>query len=100
MDISTGLGLLAGAIVVLTMIFMGGDLRMFISDHAVIIIFGGSFAATLIRFPLSSMFHGLPLGATSSSATISSAIATTSSPISTKARRSIARSAIARRLSA
>ena len=28
-----------------------------------IIIFGGSFAATLIRFPLSSMFHGLPLGA-------------------------------------
>jgi chemotaxis protein MotA len=66
MDISTGLGLLAGAIVVLTMIFMGGDLRMFISDHAIIIIiiiFGGSFAATLIRFPLSSMFHGLPLGA-------------------------------------
>src|SRR6478609_830123 len=62
MDISTGLGLLAGAIVVLTMIFMGGDLRMFISDHAVIIIFGGSFAATLIRFPLSSMFHGIPLG--------------------------------------
>ena len=36
---------------------------MFISDHAIIIIFGGSFAATLIRFPLSSMFHGLPLGA-------------------------------------
>jgi chemotaxis protein MotA len=63
MDISTGLGLMAGAVVVLTMIFMGGDLRMFLSDHAVIIIFGGSFAATLIRFPLSSMFHGLPLGA-------------------------------------
>ena len=26
-------------------------------------IFGGSFAATLIRFPLASIFHGLPLGA-------------------------------------
>src|SRR5246127_2580343 len=63
MDISTGLGLLAGVIVVLTMIFMGGDLRMFISDHAITIIFGLSFAATLLRFPLSSMFHGLPLGA-------------------------------------
>jgi chemotaxis protein MotA len=63
MDISTALGLLAGAVVVLTMIFMGGDLHMFISEHAIIIIFGGSFAATLIRFPLSSMFHGLPLGA-------------------------------------
>jgi chemotaxis protein MotA len=63
MDISTALGLLAGTVVVLTMIFMGGDLHMFISEHAIIIIFGGSFAATLIRFPLSSMFHGLPLGA-------------------------------------
>ena len=34
MDISTGLGLLAGAIVVLTMIFMGGDLRMFITCNS------------------------------------------------------------------
>ena len=33
MDISTGLGLLAGAIVVLTMIFTGGDLRMFITNR-------------------------------------------------------------------
>jgi chemotaxis protein MotA len=31
--------------------------------HAAIVIFGGSFAATLIRFPLSSIFHGLPLDA-------------------------------------
>ena len=63
MDIATGLGLAAGTVVVLTMIFMGGNLHMFISEHAVIIIFGGSFAATLIRFPLTAIFHGLPLGA-------------------------------------
>jgi chemotaxis protein MotA len=63
MDIATGLGLLAGATVVCTLMLMGGDLRMFLSDHAVIIIFGGSFAATLIRFPLTAIFHGLPLGA-------------------------------------
>ncbi len=62
MDIATGLGLLAGATVVCTLMLMGGDLRMFVSDHAVIIIFGGSFAATLIRFPLATIFHGLPLG--------------------------------------
>ena len=42
---------------------MGGDLRMFYDVHAIIIIFGGSFAATLIRFPLVAMLHGLPLGA-------------------------------------
>jgi chemotaxis protein MotA len=35
---------------------------MFYDVHAVIIIFGGSIAATLIRFPLVGMLHGLPLG--------------------------------------
>jgi chemotaxis protein MotA len=42
---------------------MGGDLGMFADSHAFIVIFGGSLAATLIRFPLSAIFHGLPLGA-------------------------------------
>jgi chemotaxis protein MotA len=63
MDIATGLGLIAGAIVLCALILMGGDLRMFADAHAFIVIFGGSFSATLIRFPLSSIFHGLPLGA-------------------------------------
>src|SRR5215468_530979 len=63
MDIATGLGLAAGAVVLVTLILMGGDLRMFLDVHAFIVIFGGSFAATLIRFPLASIFHGLPLGA-------------------------------------
>ena len=63
MDIATGLGLLAGAGVLASLILMGGDIRMFLDSHAFIVIFGGSFAATLIRFPLSSIFHGLPLGA-------------------------------------
>jgi chemotaxis protein MotA len=63
MDISTGLGLFAGAVVLVSLIMMGGDLRMFLDMHAFIVIFGGAFAATLIRFPLTSIFHGLPLGA-------------------------------------
>jgi len=63
MDIMTGVGLVFGIIVVATMVFMGGDLHMFVSEHAVIIIFGGSIAATMIRFPLSAILHGLPLGA-------------------------------------
>jgi len=63
MDIATGLGLLAGSAVVMSLMLMGGDIRMFLSDHAIIIVIGGSFAATLIRFPLTAIFHGLPLGA-------------------------------------
>ena len=63
MDITTGIGLVAGIAVLCTLVLMGGDFRMFYDIHAVIIIFGGSFAATLIRFPLSAILHGLPLGA-------------------------------------
>jgi chemotaxis protein MotA len=63
MDIATGLGLLAGTAVVCTLILLGGDFRMFYDMHALIVIFGGSFSATLIRFPLGAIFHGLPLGA-------------------------------------
>lgn len=63
MDIATGLGLLSGIGVLCTMILMGGDLGMFADMHAFIVIFGGASAATLIRFPLSSIFHGVPLGA-------------------------------------
>ena len=62
MDLTTGIGLIAGSIVVLALILMGGDLRTFYDIHAIIVIFGGAAAATLIRFPLSSMIHGLPLG--------------------------------------
>jgi chemotaxis protein MotA len=62
MDIATALGLVAGGIVIVTLILLGGDLRMFYDVHAIIIIFGGSFSATLIRFPLAAMLHGLPLG--------------------------------------
>src|SRR5262245_39061470 len=62
MDLTTALGLAAGAAVVIGLILMGGDLRTFYDVHAIIVIFGGSFAATLIRFPLASILHGVPMG--------------------------------------
>ncbi len=63
MDIMTGVGLVCGTIVIATLMLLGGDLEMFFSEHAVIIIFGGSISATMIRFPLGVILHGLPLGA-------------------------------------
>jgi chemotaxis protein MotA len=63
MDITTTLGLVFGTGVVVALILMGGSLAMFSDSHAAIVIFGGTFAATLIRFPLSTFLHGLPLGA-------------------------------------
>ncbi len=63
MDITTAIGLLTGSAVVAIIMLLGGSLEMFVSEHAVLIVFGGSISATLIRFPLSAMLHGLPLGA-------------------------------------
>jgi chemotaxis protein MotA len=63
MDIMTLVGLVCGVAVIAVIMLLGGDLEMFWSEHAVIIIGGGSIAATMIRFPLSAIAHGLPLGA-------------------------------------
>ena len=63
MDIMTLVGLACGIAVITVIMLLGGNLEMFWSEHAVIIIFGGSIAATMIRFPLGVMLHGLPLGA-------------------------------------
>ena len=62
MDFATSIGLTLGVVVIATIMLLGGDLEMFVSEHAMIIIGGGSIAATLIRFPLSAMAHGLPIG--------------------------------------
>jgi chemotaxis protein MotA len=62
MDITTGIGIIAGCIVIAVLMLMGGNFSMFYDIHAVIIIFGGSISATLIRFPLGAMIHGMPLG--------------------------------------
>ncbi|MGH6684808.1 MAG: motility protein A [Pseudolabrys sp.] len=63
MDLATSLGLAAGVSIITLIILMGGDLHMFVSEHAAILIFGGCSAATLIRFPFASIMHGVPLGA-------------------------------------
>ena len=62
MDIAPGAGLAFGLVVLYTMIAMGGDLKMFMDLHAFIVIFGGATAATMIRFPFSSLMHGFPMG--------------------------------------
>ena len=62
MDFATGVGFLVGIAVVVTLVLLGGDLRMFYDVHALIVIGGGVLAATMIRFPFSGIAHGLPLG--------------------------------------
>ncbi len=62
MDTATIVGFVFGIIVIVTLILMGGSLSLFYDIHAVIVIFGGTAAATIIRFPFSAFIHGFPMG--------------------------------------
>jgi chemotaxis protein MotA len=62
MDIATVAGIVAGSTVVAIAIFLGGDVGTFVNIPSILIVVGGGFAATVIRFPLSNVFHALILG--------------------------------------
>jgi chemotaxis protein MotA len=63
MDLATGIGLFAGVGVLIGLIMLdGGNFKAYYDIHAVIVIFGGASAATMIRFPFTVILHGLPMG--------------------------------------
>ena len=51
MDLATILGLIAGTAVVAMAILFGGSASMFVNIPSILIVFGGTLAGTLIRFP-------------------------------------------------
>ena len=62
MDIATVIGIVSGAIVVAIAILLGGDFGTFVNVPSILIVVGGGFAATVIRFPLANVFSALALG--------------------------------------
>jgi chemotaxis protein MotA len=52
MDKATIIGILSGAIIVLVVIFVGDNPLIFVNFQGILIVLGGTFATTLIRFPL------------------------------------------------
>jgi chemotaxis protein MotA len=62
MDFATGIGLVFGVAVVCTLILMGGSFALYYDIHALIVIGGGTLAATIIRFPFTALLHGFPMG--------------------------------------
>jgi len=62
MDITTLLGLVIGITVVALAVMTGSDMWIFINIPGFLIVLGGTFAATLIKFPLSTVFVALRLG--------------------------------------
>ena len=55
MDIATLVGIVLGLMLIIISIFVSGDLGGFISLPSMMIVFGGTFAATLVNFPLSTV---------------------------------------------
>lgn len=63
MDIATLLGLFIGVTVVTLAIMTGSELSIFLNLPGFLIVCGGTFAATLIKFPLSGVFVAFFVGA-------------------------------------
>ena len=62
MDIATLLGLVMGMGVVVAAILVGSDLIIFLNLPGFLIVVGGTFAATLIKFPISKVFVAFKVG--------------------------------------
>lgn len=62
MDLGTIIGFILAITTCLTLMLHGGDLSMFLSSHAGIVIVGGVVAGTMIRFPLKTTLNGLIIG--------------------------------------
>ena len=62
MDIATLLGLVIGVTVVMLAIMTGSELSIFLNHPGFLIVCGGTFAATLIKFPISGVFVAFFVG--------------------------------------
>jgi len=62
MDIATLLGLIGGTGVVVAAILVGSDMWVFLNLPGFLIVIGGTFAATLIRFPIHQVFIAFRVG--------------------------------------
>lgn len=62
MDIATFIGLIFGLAVIGAAIVVGGDVGLFINIPGILIVLGGTLAATLIKFRLSDMVAAFALG--------------------------------------
>lgn len=64
MDFATLIGLAFGVGVVVAAILVGSDFWVFLNLPGFLIVVGGTFAATLVKFPLQNVFAALKIGVT------------------------------------
>jgi len=62
MDLATLIGMIFGTIVIVLAILTGGDFSTFVNVPGMLVVFGGTIAATLIKFSLSDCLYALTVG--------------------------------------
>ena len=62
MDFATILGLLGGVTVVIFAIGEDGNFAQFVNVQGFIIVLGGTFASTMVKFPIQNFFKAIPVG--------------------------------------
>ena len=62
MDLATIIGIILGCIIVAAAIFMGGEFMTFVNVPSLLIVFGGTIAATVLRFQLSAVMSSFIIG--------------------------------------
>ncbi|NVK19898.1 MAG: MotA/TolQ/ExbB proton channel family protein [Methylocystaceae bacterium] len=62
MDLATLIGIVLGLIIIVASIMMGGDIGSFINIPSIAVVFGGTSAATLVKFPLKDCIAALKMG--------------------------------------
>lgn len=61
MDFATLIGLIVGAAIIFLAMVSGSEFGLFVNVPGLMIVLGGTFAATLIKYPIVSSFHALML---------------------------------------
>ena len=62
MDFATIFGFSFGVVVVIAAIGAGGDYNLFVNIPGLLIVLGGTFASTMIKFPFKALFVSMPVG--------------------------------------
>ncbi|MEE4185492.1 MAG: MotA/TolQ/ExbB proton channel family protein [Gammaproteobacteria bacterium] len=62
MDLATLIGLACGLIIIVAAMVVGSSIGIFINVPSVLIVLGGTAAATLMKFPLSDFIYALKVG--------------------------------------
>lgn len=62
MDLATLIGIILGLVIIIASIMMGGDIGSFINIPSIAVVFGGTAAATLVKFPLKECIAALKMG--------------------------------------